>query len=122
MTTTGPRALALYRSLLRAHSKCLPSEMKQLGDAYVKSEFRLHKKAKTEQLGVFFQEWEKYLDSIQMAARAKQSVSVGSLGENNESSIFQFGRDLPQDVELSEEQLSQLEKLKDEAVKAGPNK
>jgi hypothetical protein len=35
------KALALYKSILRAHSKYLPMEMRQLGDAYVKSEVRL---------------------------------------------------------------------------------
>jgi hypothetical protein len=34
------KALTLYKSILRAHSKYLPMEMRQLGDAYVKSEVR----------------------------------------------------------------------------------
>ena len=32
------KALSLYKDILRAHDKFLPHEMKQLGDAYVKSE------------------------------------------------------------------------------------
>jgi len=32
------KALSLYKNILRAHDKFLPHEMKQLGDAYVKSE------------------------------------------------------------------------------------
>ena len=43
----GPMALLppvyLYRRLLRAHRKHLPSEMRLLGDEYVKSEFRAHR-------------------------------------------------------------------------------
>jgi hypothetical protein len=44
-----PAALALlppiplYRRLLRAHRKHLPSEMRVLGDEYIKAEFRAHR-------------------------------------------------------------------------------
>ncbi len=43
MTRSGrgrEAALSLYRALLRAHAKHLPLDMRQLGDAYVKAEFR----------------------------------------------------------------------------------
>lgn len=35
--------LTLYRRLLRAHRKHLPSEMRLLGDEYIKAEFRAHR-------------------------------------------------------------------------------
>lgn len=35
--------IPLYRRLLRAHRKHLPTEMRLLGDEYVKSEFRAHR-------------------------------------------------------------------------------
>jgi hypothetical protein len=35
--------IPLYRRLLRAHRKHLPREMRLLGDAYIKSEFRAHR-------------------------------------------------------------------------------
>ena len=98
--------------------------MKGLGDAYVRSEFRLHKDTpKKEQLDQFFNAWEAYLDQIQMTARAKETVATGSLDRTAKdvemTSPFQFGRDLPADVELSEDQIVQLQKLRDEATKAG---
>ena len=34
------KALSLYKNILRAHDRFLPSSMKQLGDAYVKAEVR----------------------------------------------------------------------------------
>ena len=37
--------LALYRSILRAHQRHLPDAHREIGDAYVKSEFRLHRGA-----------------------------------------------------------------------------
>lgn len=44
---TEPLALLppipLYRRILRVHRKKLPSEMRLLGDEYVKSEFRAHR-------------------------------------------------------------------------------
>lgn len=35
--------IPLYRRLLRAHRKHLPSEMRVLGDLYIKAEFRAHR-------------------------------------------------------------------------------
>jgi hypothetical protein len=35
--------ISLYRRLLRAHRKHLPSEMRLLGDEYIKAEFRAHR-------------------------------------------------------------------------------
>lgn len=35
--------IPLFRRLLRAHRRHLPSEMRVLGDEYVKSEFRAHR-------------------------------------------------------------------------------
>mmetsp|Transcript_28942 Transcript_28942/g.42529 ORF Transcript_28942/g.42529 Transcript_28942/m.42529 type:complete len:121 (-) Transcript_28942:577-939(-) len=113
-TRGSAAAKALYRSLLRAHQTYLPAEMKQLGDAYVKSEFRLHKNVtKPEQLSAFFREWERYLDQIVLTGKAKDAV------DDSGSRAFEFGKELPQEVALSDEQKEQLEKLKDEATKAG---
>lgn len=36
--------IPLYRRLLRAHRKFLPTEMRVLGDEYIKAEFRAHRK------------------------------------------------------------------------------
>lgn len=36
--------IPLYRRILRAHRKYLPHEQRVLGDLYVKSEFRAHRK------------------------------------------------------------------------------
>lgn len=35
--------IPLYRRLFRTHRKCLPREMRLLGDEYIKSEFRAHR-------------------------------------------------------------------------------
>ena len=119
--------LSLYRSLLRAHQKCLPTQMKQLGDAYVKSEFKLHlpNTVKPEQMEAFLSEWRTYLHQIERTARAveQHAVTQGPPVESKPTSrssaskarVFRFGADLPSQVALTEEQKVQLEKLKEEA-------
>ena len=117
MTTRGREAaLSLYRGILKAHRGHLPAEMRSLGDAYVKSEFKLHKNVENDaQLDSFFVAWEDYLAQILKTARVKESSLA--LGENEMKA--NFGQHLPPDMELSKEQETQLEKLKDEASKAG---
>ena len=117
--------------------------MRGLGDAYVKNEFRLHKAATdADQLAQFYAEWQKYLDHLQSTARARETVKSGVLDDGGMDSprgsvvvttteaavggskgaqgqtAFTFGTDMPSDVQLSEEQLVQLAKLREEAQKA----
>ena len=111
-------AISLYRNILRAHKRYLPHEMKGLGDSYVKNEFRLFKNVKDEtQLDQFYTSWQQYLQQILDTARAKEFVSSGSISDAEE--ITTFGRHLPTDVELSDEQKEQLSKLKEETSKVG---
>jgi Complex 1 protein (LYR family). len=131
MTSNSKKAVSLYRSLLKAHSKYLPPEMKSLGDAYVQSEFRLHKSVTNQdQLSRFFAEWNMYLEQIQQTARARETLAVGitedvnrstNVGSGSRSSsntatsdAFSFGKDLDEGVELTDEQKLQLEKLREE--------
>ena len=50
-------SLRLYRALLRSHRAVLPSVMRDLGDAYVREEFKRHKTATPQHLNAFFREW-----------------------------------------------------------------
>ena len=122
MATKGREtALALYRGILQAHKRHLPAEMRALGDAYVKSEFKLHKSvSNTAQLDEFFVAWDQYLDQLLQTARRKESVSAGLL-DGSQMAPKGFGQSLPPDIELSDEQKGQLEKLKEETGKpTGP--
>ena len=143
MSTSGASrtaALKLYRSILRAHNH-LPPNMRGIGDAYVKNEFLLHKAATdADQLAQFYTEWQKYLNHLQSTARARETVKSGLLDDGTDSprgsvvvtsteaavggskgtqgqTAFTFGTDMPSDVQLSEEQLAQLAKLREEAQK-----
>ena len=102
MTIDKNKVLRLYRSLLRLHSKCgLSPEMKQMGDAYVKSEFRQHKSVTNpNQIQQFVKEWELYQEQMK-----RQSG--------------RYGQDLPSDMEFTDEQKNQLEKLRQEARTVG---
>eukprot|EP00970_Alexandrium_tamarense_P005691 scaffold933_cov190-Alexandrium_tamarense.AAC.11 len=128
----------------------MPLEMRQLGDAYVKAEvrsfvgavrtsrgfctqFRLHKSVtKTDQLEQFFTEWDKYLRHVEHTGRQKQSRDLGLVDSPPSSSDLsnhgqqpqqtKFGRDMTNDVEFNEEQMSQLEQLREEAARAGRGK
>lgn len=58
--------IPLYRRLLRAHRKHLPSEMRVLGDEYIKSEFRAHKDVENPMHIVgFLTEWQSYCQQIE---------------------------------------------------------
>lgn len=125
-STSNKAAILLYRSILKAHKKYLPMDMKALGDKYVKTEFRLHKEAtEVDQVQTFMKEWQTYLDQILVTARARNhAMSMeGSLETTDNRSrskpLFEFGANLPKDARLSDDQLAQLEKLREEAEKTG---
>lgn len=116
--STKASTLSLYRSILRTHSKSLPHEMRSLGDAYVKSEFRLHKNVTNDvQLNNFFKEWNKYLQHIREISIAKQTKATGL----DDSIKADFGVNLDTNVEMNEEQKIQLQKLRLEAAKLEGN-
>ena len=49
-------SLRLYKSIMRSH-RALPEGIRDVGDVYVREEFKLHKTAKPEHLGPFFEQW-----------------------------------------------------------------
>ncbi|KAF6837633.1 acetate non-utilizing protein [Colletotrichum plurivorum] len=62
--------IPLYRRLLRAHRKHLPTEMRLLGDEYIKAEFRAHRNVDNPahlnavQIG-FLTEWQLYAQKVE---------------------------------------------------------
>ena len=56
------KGLRLYRQILKMHYKKLPAEMRIIGFAFVRNEFRENlQKASEEQFQLFSLGWEKYL-------------------------------------------------------------
>ena len=119
--SASARAVNLYRALRRAHKNHLPSRhMRDLGDAYIRNEFKLHTSKTTtappnpQVVQQFFTAWEQYLEQILQTGRAREIRQA-----NNESDMnVAFGKDLPHHIELSPEQKAQLEKLRKETESA----
>ena len=89
--------------------------MRDLGNAYVRNEFKLHKNSNNvTHVERFLNEWEQYLQHLGQTARARQVQQTQ--GESNMN--VSFGKDLPHHVELSPEQEAQLEKLRKETESA----
>ena len=79
MSSSKSAALALYARVLRAH-RVLPREMRQLGDAYVKDEFRKHRAAAPSFLPSFFAEWTSYAHALdgKVAPDSATNTHVGA--------------------------------------------
>eukprot|EP00636_Phaeomonas_parva_P005632 CAMPEP_0118855726 /NCGR_PEP_ID=MMETSP1163-20130328/3442_1 /TAXON_ID=124430 /ORGANISM="Phaeomonas parva, Strain CCMP2877" /LENGTH=92 /DNA_ID=CAMNT_0006788675 /DNA_START=318 /DNA_END=596 /DNA_ORIENTATION=- len=74
------RAVLLYRSILKQH-RALPDKMRELGDAYVKTEFGRHKNAEPKFLGPFYTQWEEYLRILEEKSGGGGGGG-GSVGRN----------------------------------------
>merc|ERR1712086_453446 len=72
----GYEALRLYRSIMKLHLKKMPEELRNLGDLYIKQEFRLHlDKSDEEQMTKFMKGWEQYKMQVeQMNMTTKRNV------------------------------------------------
>ena len=101
-----PRSvLLLYRHILSAHRK-LPTQHRELGDAYVQAEFRRHRGAAPEFLVPFERQWRDYLREVISSAGTQE------LGRSLTSHELE---------NLSEEQKMQVLKIAEETVKAAPD-
>lgn len=99
-------ALQLYRRILRLHRQ-LPSEIKYLGDQYVKSEFRRHQHVKDEKyLQPFFKEWNRYAEMLHNQISSKGNEKQG-LEANVGTRLTKTELD-----KFSNEQIGQLFELK----------
>ncbi|KAL2126876.1 hypothetical protein VTI74DRAFT_11691 [Chaetomium olivicolor] len=91
----GPMALLppiyLYRRLLRAHRKHLPSEMRVLGDEYVKAEFRAHRDVENPvHLIGFLTEWQLYAQKIEGDAWAGEKLDQGKIEKMSDEQLGQL--------------------------------
>eukprot|EP00752_Nemacystus_decipiens_P014808 g13182.t1 len=93
--------IRLYKDILRQHRFALPPKQRELGDRYVRSEFKAHKEATGDQVAQFMHAWQSYLEQLR-------------------SGSGQVGRPLSEDdaAHLSDEQREQLLRLKQRASSA----
>ncbi|NXW74362.1 SDHF3 factor, partial [Hirundo rustica] len=103
-------ARRLYRRLLRLH-RSLPPALRDLGDRYVKEEFRRHKAAEPAEAQRFLREWEATVIQQQIN-EDKQNLREKAV----------YGIQLTEEKlnDFRDEQIGQLKELMDEATK--PNK
>lgn len=95
--------LHLYRAILSSHKIVLDPIMRDMGDTYVRDEFKRHKSAKPQYLQQFFEQWLQYLSTL------KQQYESDSV----------IGKDLSEGEKLvlSEEQFKQFRELENESKK-----
>ncbi|CAJ0929484.1 unnamed protein product, partial [Mesorhabditis belari] len=102
--------LILYKQILRLHYG-LPAPVREMGDQYVRDEFRRHIKAEPAQAMVFLHEWTHYYSDLSKQLHGKGLR--GNLGKDMQNEQFDH---------FSEEQLHQLLELKEEAEKTRNSK
>mmetsp|Transcript_5040 Transcript_5040/g.12815 ORF Transcript_5040/g.12815 Transcript_5040/m.12815 type:complete len:144 (-) Transcript_5040:47-478(-) len=98
--------LGLYRQIMRAHYKQLPTPLRTLGDSYAREEFRRHLeggKTTHSQWIAFGSEWSRYLSAIAPSAGAPLASFSGDLSPELMGS-------------MTPEQQMQLQQLKEEAL------
>ncbi|XP_061386220.1 succinate dehydrogenase assembly factor 3, mitochondrial [Musca vetustissima] len=85
------RVRILYKTILRLH-RGLPDELKDLGDKYVKDEFRRHLKCNPMEAQLFMTEWAKYAVTIskQLGIRGKP---LGTLGDDLDQETVEMLKD-----------------------------
>ncbi|KAL2263403.1 hypothetical protein VTK26DRAFT_6945 [Humicola hyalothermophila] len=93
--TPGPMALLppiyLFRRLLRAHRKHLPTEMRLLGDEYVKAEFRAHRDVENPvHLIGFLTEWQLYAQKIEGDSWAGEKLDPGKVEKMSDEQLGQL--------------------------------
>lgn len=82
---SAKRGVTLYRNILKAHRAKLPYDLCQIGNAYVKNEFVLHKDVTRQEILIpFYEAWDKYLVKlnrmqdkfgVEMSANEKKALS-----------------------------------------------
>mmetsp|Transcript_5000 Transcript_5000/g.8705 ORF Transcript_5000/g.8705 Transcript_5000/m.8705 type:complete len:144 (+) Transcript_5000:71-502(+) len=119
---TAQQVLHLFRSIVRTHGELLPAELRELGNAHTKSEFRAHLQGKavtSQQWGEFMSSWQGYLA---MLRPDHVGSSGGSLRQSADSAMAADAmRETAKGLDelLSPEQRLRMAALKREAASLG---
>ncbi|CAJ2501026.1 Uu.00g038790.m01.CDS01 [Anthostomella pinea] len=83
--------IPLYRRLFRAHRKHLPSEMRVLGDEYIKAEFRAHKDIDNPaHLIGFLTEWQLYAQKVEGDAWVGEKLDPAKVEKMSDQQMGQM--------------------------------
>ncbi|CAM9989018.1 unnamed protein product [Laminaria digitata] len=95
MASGGARLsmIRLYKDILRQHRFALPPKHRELGDRYVRSEFKAHKSATGDQVAQFAHAWQTYLDQLrEQSGQVGQSLSEDDVAHLNDEQRAQLFR------------------------------
>lgn len=83
--------IKLYRSILRTHIRKLPTELKPLGDEYVKAEFKAHQKTDNPlHIVGFLTSWQDYLKDLDGGDWMKGKLSQADLNKMSPEQVGQL--------------------------------
>nr|CAD7193736.1 unnamed protein product [Timema douglasi] len=105
------RVRLLYKTVLRLH-RGLPDELKQLGNIYVREEFKRHKLCNIAEAAAFMNEWTRYAVTIAQQLGIRGPKYSEKLGQNLEESFLH---------EMRDDQVQQLFDLLVAATGVDPN-
>lgn len=98
--------LKLYKAILRAHWRKLPSELRYLGDEYVKAEFKAHKSTDNPLYIVgFLTQWQDYLTSIDGESWQEGKITKDELDKMSPEQVGQLYELMQETQRLGEESL-----------------
>ncbi|CAB1105027.1 unnamed protein product [Ectocarpus sp. CCAP 1310/34] len=84
----------LYKDILRQHRFALPPKHRELGDRYVRSEFKAHKEATGDQVVQFMHAWRSYLEQIRnqrgQVGRSLSAADVSHLNDEQREQLFRL--------------------------------
>ncbi|NP_001156281.1 protein ACN9 homolog, mitochondrial [Acyrthosiphon pisum] len=88
------RVRLLYKTILRLH-RGLPNELQELGQAYVRDEFRRHKNCNPKETQIFMLEWSKYTLTLseQLLKNAKSNIGFGKNIDKDDGVLDSFTDD-----------------------------
>jgi hypothetical protein len=97
--------ISLYREVLKLHRERMPLPLRDLGDSYVRSEFRSHLRGKTSesQWSQFVREWKSYVSALR--GEDHQTPTNAAVSAELVSGVFDS---------VSEDQRKRLELLQKE--------
>uniref|UniRef100_A0A2S2PB52 Succinate dehydrogenase assembly factor 3 n=1 Tax=Schizaphis graminum TaxID=13262 RepID=A0A2S2PB52_SCHGA len=88
------RVRLLYKTILRLH-RGLPNELQELGQTYVRDEFRRHKNCNPKEASIFMLEWSKYTLTLseQLLKNAKSDIGFGKNIDTQDGVLDSFTDD-----------------------------
>ncbi|VUZ56330.1 unnamed protein product [Hymenolepis diminuta] len=109
--THAQRVRFLYKLILRTH-RALPPELRELGDKYVRDEFKRHKNCEPSYVGPFMMEWTRYVMDLNKQIRSSTKVD----SEEEPDDTPPIGNYLGEEDldKFNDSQLSQLLELAEE--------